>query len=205
MTVQWGMVLDLKRCIGCNSCTVACMQENSLPSGVMWTETLSEEIGTYPNVTRAFIPTLCNHCEDPPCARVCPTKATFVTDDGIVQVDGDKCMGCGACITACPYKKRIKLSEEPIKAGLFNSNKITPFEEQGYGRFTPGTAIKCTFCHERVEQGLDPACCVVCPTEARIFGDLNDPESKPRKLIQARKGFQALPELNTKPKVFYVD
>ncbi len=205
MTVQWGMVLDLKRCIGCNSCTVACMQENTLPSGVMWTKTLSEEIGSYPNVTRAFIPTICNHCEDPPCARVCPTKATYITDDGLVLVDGDKCIGCGACITACPYKSRTKLNEEAFETGLYKSNNITPFEEQGYGRFQPGTAVKCTFCHERIGQGLDPACCVVCPTEARIFGDLNDPESKPRKLIQARKGYQPLAELNTKPKVFYVD
>ncbi|CCK82319.1 MULTISPECIES: 4Fe-4S dicluster domain-containing protein [Desulfobacula] len=205
MTVKWGMVLDLKRCIGCNACTVACKQENSVPAGINWTETLSEEIGTYPNVTRAYIPTTCNHCEDAPCARVCPTGATYITDDGIVLVDDNKCIGCGACITACPYKKRAKLAKEPFEKGLYTAGEITPFEVQGYTRFTVGTAVKCTFCHERVNQGLDPACVVTCPTEARIFGDLNDPESKPRKLIQARKGYQALSELNTKPKVFYVD
>lgn len=205
MTAKWGMVLDLKRCIGCNACAVACKQENSVPSGMMWTETLSEEIGIYPNVTRVYVPTLCNHCEDPPCARVCPTKATYITDDGMVLVDDYKCMGCGACITACPYKKRKKLSKKPFKEGLYPHKGLTPFEVQGYKRFTVGTTVKCTFCHERVGQGMDPACAVTCPTEARIFGDLNDPESKPRKLIQSRKGYQALAELNTKPKVFYVD
>ena len=205
MTEKWGMVLDLKRCIGCNACTVACKQENSVPAGINWTETLSEEIGTYPNVTRVYVPTICNHCEDAPCARVCPTTATFTTDDGLVLVDDEKCIGCGACITACPYKKRAKLKKEPLEVGLHNSGKLTPFEEQGYVRFTEGTAIKCTFCHERVAQGIDPACTLTCPTEARIFGDLNDPESAPRKLIQARKGYQPLAELNTNPKVFYVD
>jgi dimethyl sulfoxide reductase iron-sulfur subunit len=205
MTAKYGMVLDLKRCLGCNACTIACKAENSVPNGISWTETLSEEIGAYPNVTRVYVPTICNHCEDAPCARVCPTGATYITDEGIVLVDDGKCIGCGACITACPYKKRAKLKKETFQAGLHKNNEITPYEKQGYPRFTVGTAVKCTFCHERVAQGLMPACVVTCPTEARIFGDLNDPDSQPRKLIQKRKGYQALAELNTKPKVFYVD
>lgn len=202
---RWGMVLDLKRCIGCNACSVACMQENTTPRGMRWTETVSEEIGDYPNVTRAYIPMLCNHCEDPPCERVCPTKATYITDDGIVLVDANKCIGCGACITACPYKNRYKLKPAPFKNGLYSKGILTPFEEQGYGRFQVGTTVKCTFCHERVAQGLDPACVVTCPAEARIFGDLDDPNSEPRKLINARKGYQPLADLGTKPKVFYVE
>ena len=205
MTVKYGMVLDLKRCIGCNACTVSCKSENSVPDGIAWTETLSEEIGTYPNVTRAYVPTICNHCEEPACQRVCPTLATYTTDEGIVLVDEDKCIGCGACITACPYKKRAKLKKEAFEAGLYQGGDITPYEEQGYPRFTVGTAVKCTFCHERVAQGLLPACSTTCPTEARVFGDLNDPKSEPRMLIQARKGYQALAEFNTQPKVFYVD
>lgn len=202
---RWGMVMDLKRCIGCNACTVACMQENTLPRGIRWTETVSEEIGTYPNVTRAYIPLICNHCEDPPCERVCPTTATYITDDGIVLVDDKKCIGCGACITACPYKNRFKLKPEPFKKGLHNNGQLTPFEVQGYTRFTVGTAVKCTFCHERVADGKIPACANTCPTKARIFGDLDDPDSEIRKLISARKGYQPLAELNTNPKVFYVD
>jgi molybdopterin-containing oxidoreductase family iron-sulfur binding subunit len=181
------------------------MQENSVPRGVRWTETVSEEIGTYPNVTRAYVPLICNHCEDPPCARVCPTTATYITDDGIVLVDDKKCIGCGACITACPYKNRIKLKAEPFKKGLYEQGILTPFEKQGYPRFTIGTAVKCTFCHERVAQGLVPACVNTCVAKARIFGDLDDPNSEIRKLISSRKGYQPLAELNTKPKVFYVD
>ncbi len=202
---RWGMVLDLKRCIGCNACTIACKMENSTPEGVLFTKTVSEEIGTYPNVTRVYIPLICNHCEDAPCERVCPTGATYTTDDGIVMVDENKCIGCGACHTACPYKNRFKLHKEPFEKGLYKRGELTPFEKQGYPRYVIGTAVKCTFCHERVAEGLDPACVATCPAEARIFGDLDDPQSNVRKLIQARKGYQPLPQFNTKPKVFYVE
>lgn len=199
------MVIDLRRCIGCNACTIACKQENTTPAGVLFTKTVSEEIGTYPNVTRAYIPLICNQCDDAPCERVCPTKATYTTDTGIVMVDENKCIGCGACHTACPYKNRYKLTQEPFDLGLYKTGELTPFEKQGYGRWVVGTAVKCTFCHERVEAGLDPACVVTCPTEARVFGDLDDPDSKPRKLISARSGYQPLAHFNTKPKVFYVE
>lgn len=202
---KWGMVIDLKRCIGCNACTVACKMENSTPAGVLFTKTLSEEIGKYPHATRVYIPVLCNHCEDPPCERVCPTKATYIREDGIVLVDETKCIGCGACATACPYKNRVVLHREPVEKGLYKQGILTPFEKQGYPRFVIGTAIKCTFCHERVDAGLEPACVNVCPTEARIFGDLDDPDSKVRRLIQERKGVQPLAHHNTKPKVFYLE
>jgi len=202
---RWGMVVDLKRCIGCNACSVACKQENTTPDGTLFTKTVSEEIGTYPNVTRVYIPLICNHCEDPPCERVCPTGATYTTEDGIVLVDENKCIGCGACHTACPYKNRYILSKEPFKKGLYKQGVLTPFEKQGYPRYVTGTAVKCTFCHERVAAGLDPACVTTCPTDARIFGDLDDPQSKVRKLIQSRKGVQPLAQHNTKPKVFYIE
>ena len=202
---KWGMVFDLRRCIGCNACTVACKQENSLPGGVFFTKTLSEEIGEFPKAARMYIPTLCNHCEDAPCERVCPTGATYTRDDGIVLVDKDKCIGCGSCIVACPYDQRTRLEPEMLESGLFGNGQLTPFEQQGYTRWTSGTAIKCTFCHERVDAGLDPACVATCPTEARIFGDLDDPNSKPRRLIHERHGRQPMPEKNTNPKVFYID
>lgn len=202
---RWGMVFDLRRCIGCNACAVACKQENSLPNGVFFTKTLSEEVGEYPNVTRMYVPTLCNHCEDAPCERVCPTGATYTRADGIVMVDRDKCIGCGSCIVACPYDQRTRLEPEMLHQGLFGAGRLTPFEEQGLGRFTAGTVVKCTFCHERVDAGLQPACVVTCPTEARIFGDLDDPASKARQLIQERRGRQPLPEKNANPRVFYID
>lgn len=202
---KWGMVFDLKRCIGCNACSVACKQENSLPYGVFFTRTLSEEIGTFPHTKRVYVPTLCNHCEDAPCERVCPTGATFTREDGIVLVDDQKCIGCGSCVVACPYDQRTKIEADMLKTGLFGDGHLTPFEEQGYTRFTPGTVVKCTFCHERVDAGMDPACVATCPTDARIFGDLDDAESRVNQLIRDRHGKQPMPEKNTNPRVFYID
>jgi Fe-S-cluster-containing dehydrogenase component len=202
---NWGMVFDLKRCIGCNACAVACKQENSLPNDVFFTKTLSEEVGEYPKVTRLYIPTLCNHCEDPPCEWVCPTGATFKRADGIVMVDETKCIGCGSCIVACPYDVRTCIEPEQLTQGLFRNGELTPFEKQGIGRFIAGTVVKCTFCHERVDAGLEPACVITCPTDARIFGDLDDPDSKARRLIRSRHGRQPSPEKNTNPKVYYID
>lgn len=201
---RYGMVFDLQRCIGCNACVVGCKQENSLPDGVFFTRTLSEEYGVYPSVNRVYIPTLCNHCEDAPCEKVCPSGATYTRDDGIVMVDSDKCIGCGSCAVACPYDQRTELSKDKFERGLFGDGELTPFEKQGYDRFTPGMVTKCDFCSGRVDAGLDPACVVTCPTDARIFGDLDDPNSKPSKLIMERGGRAPLPEKNTKPKVYYV-
>jgi len=202
---SWGMVFDLRRCIGCNACTVACKQENSLPDGIFFTKTLSAEVGTYPNVTRTYIPTICNQCEDAPCERVCPSGATYTRDDGIVMVDAEKCIGCGSCAVACPYDQRSLMDPKLLKDGLFHDGSLTPFEEQGYERFIAGTMVKCDFCSERVSSGLEPACVATCPTDARIFGDLDDANSKARRLIRERGGRQPLPQKNTKPKVYYVD
>lgn len=201
---RYGMVFDLRRCIGCNACVVGCKQENSLPDGVFFTRTLSQEYGVYPAVNRVYIPTLCNHCEDAPCEKVCPSGATYTRADGIVMVDSEKCIGCSSCAVACPYDQRTELKKESFEKGLFGTGEKTPFEEQGYGRFTPGMVTKCDFCSGRVDAGLDPACVVTCPTDARIFGDLDDPNSRPSRLIRERNGRPPLPEKNTRPKVYYV-
>jgi molybdopterin-containing oxidoreductase family iron-sulfur binding subunit len=198
------MVFDIRRCIGCNACVVACKQENSLPDGVFFTRTLTEDYGVYPNAGRVYIPTLCNHCEDAPCEKVCPSGATYTREDGIVMVNDALCIGCNSCAVACPYDQRTSLGKDLFENGLFGEGQITDFEKQGYPRFTPGTVSKCDFCSERVDSGLDPACVVTCPTDARIFGDLDDPESKPSKLIKERGGRPPMPEKNTKPKVYYV-
>lgn len=202
---KFGMVFDLKACIGCNACVVACKQENSVPDGVFFTRTLSYDYGTYPDNKRVYIPTLCNQCEDPPCQKVCPSGATWTRDDGIVMIDGDKCIGCSSCAVACPYDMRTMLTDEMFRKGLFGTGELTPFEEQGYGRYIAGTAAKCDFCSQRVDAGLPPACVATCPTNARIFGDLDDPDSAPSILIRKRDGRQPLPEKNTRPKVYYVD
>jgi len=200
-----GMVFDLKACIGCSACVVACKQENSLPNGVFFTRILSYEYGNYPNVKRVYIPTICNQCENPPCQKVCPSGATYTRADGIVMVNGEKCIGCSSCVVACPYDMRTLVEEATLNAGLFGNGYITPFEAQGYGRHIPGAVIKCDFCSQRVDAGMHPACVATCPTNARIFGDLDDPNSLPSVLIRKREGRQPLPEKNTKPKVYYVD
>ncbi len=201
--VRYGMVIDLKRCIGCQSCTVTCKQENGTPRGIFYTKTLVKEEGKFPNVTRTFLPVLCNHCEEAVCKKVCPTGATDQREDGIVIVDNDKCVGCRACYVACPYKNRYYLpKDDRLKKGYFGT--LTPFEEMKYRNFKEGTVVKCTFCHERVDRGMNPACVDVCPTDARKFGDLDDPSSEVSVLLSERNHFQLLPEMGTKPCVYYL-
>jgi dimethyl sulfoxide reductase iron-sulfur subunit len=202
---RWGMVFDLKRCIGCNACVVACKMENQLPEDVFFTRTFVHEVGTFPNVKRVYIPTLCNHCEDAPCEKVCPSGATYTRDDGIVMVNQEVCIGCNACAVACPYDNRTQLSEEMLKAGYYGEADLPAFEKPRTKRWSVGAVAKCDFCSRRVDDGKDPACVTSCPTDARIFGDLDSPESAVAKLILQRNARPPLPEKNTKPKVFYVD
>lgn len=200
----WGMVIDLKLCIGCQSCALACKQEYGLPKGIYWTKTLAEEVGTYPNVTVVFTPQICNHCDEPSCAKVCPTGASYIEEEtGVVLVDYDKCMGCRACYVACPYLNRHYMKKGVLK-GYFPKKGLTPFEEQSYRDLQEGIVTKCVGCIERVKAGLDPACVIACPTDARKFGDLSDPNSEIRKIIRSRSAVQLLPEKGTEPKVYYV-
>jgi dimethyl sulfoxide reductase iron-sulfur subunit len=202
---RWGMVFDLKRCIGCNACVVACKTENLLPEDIFFTRTFVTEVGSFPNVRRIYIPTLCNHCEDAPCERACPSGATYTRDDGIVMVNQDTCIGCNACAVACPYDARSQLTKDKLAQSYFRGSELAAFEKNRSERWQAGAVAKCDFCSGRVDKGLQPACVAVCPTEARIFGDLNDLESAPSKLIRERNGKPPLPEKNTSPKVFYVD
>ena len=201
---KMGMVFDLKACIGCNACVVACKQENSLPDGVFFTKTLSEEYGVFPLANRVYIPTICNHCEDAPCEKVCPSGATYTRDDGIVMVDDDKCIGCSSCSVACPYDQRTQMDAQNFLDGLFGNGELTPFEEQGYGRYTPGTVTKCDFCSQRVDVGLDPACVSSCPTRCMHFGSLDDPSSEVSQLLKTRKSKVLNPETGNKPNVYYL-
>lgn len=197
-----GMVIDLKRCIGCNGCTLACKAENGTPRGVWYAQVLESTVGTYPAARKAYTPVLCNHCEDAPCVSVCPTGASYTRPDGIVMVDKDLCIGCQACVVACPYEQRFFLEKGPLETGYFGD--LTPYEKMKYAAYSEGTVTKCTFCAHRVDKGLDPACVVTCPTRARIFGDLNDPNSEVSRLI--RQGSTVLlPEAGTKPCVLYIN
>lgn len=176
---HYGMVIDLRRCIGCHACTVVCKMENSLPEGFFRSWVVEADKGKYPDVTRVKLPRLCNQCEKAPCEQVCPVKATHRDEGGVVVIDQDKCIGCRYCISACPYDARY----------------INPKK---------GTADKCDLCLDRIKGGLMPACVSTCVAHARFFGDLNNPNSEVSKLL-SEHSYQVLrPELGTKPSVFYI-
>lgn len=177
--VRYGMVIDLRRCIGCHSCSVACKAENNVPLSVFRSWVKQVERGRYPHVTKSFLPSLCNNCERPICVTVCPVRATYQRDDGIVMIDEHRCIGCRYCIAACPYDVRYV---NPLK------------------RYVQ----KCYWCFHRIDAGLEPACVDTCPARARIFGNLNDQNSEISRLISANPVQVLKPEMATQPQVFYI-
>ena len=176
--IRWGKVIDQTRCIGCHACSTACKSENAVPVGVNRTYVKAVDVGTFPAARRAFQVTRCNQCEHPPCVEACPTSAMYQRKDGIVDFDKDICIGCRACIAACPYD------------AIF----INPEDH---------SAEKCNFCAHRLEVGLEPACVVVCPTEAIMIGNLRDPESKVSQYVNRDVVAVRRPEKETLPKLFY--
>lgn len=193
---RYAMALDTVTCIGCYACTLACKVENGSPAGIWWAPVIEKELGTFPNVRRAFLPLLCNHCADAPCLRACPTGAISRRDDGIVVIDQRVCCGSRACAIACPYGAIHYYGRA--------DHPSTPFERVKVGRHQPGTAQKCTFCVDRLEHGLEPACVVACPTGARIFGDLEDPESPVARALGSRRSIPLGSPVNTAPGVRYL-
>jgi len=175
---RWVKLLDQDRCIGCHACTTACKSENEVPLGVTRTYVKSVEVGTFPQVRRAFQVTRCNQCADAPCVSACPTQAMYRREDGIVDFDKQICIGCKACIAACPYD------------AIF----INPQDN---------SAEKCNLCAHRLEVGLEPACVTVCPTQAILVGDLNDPDSAVAEIINREPVTVRRPEKGTRPGVFY--
>ena len=201
-----SMLIDLTRCIGCDACTVSCKQENGTPADVFFARVLNIEAGIFPEVKRVYVPVLCNHCEDPACLRSCPNKAIYKRPDGIVLVDQDRCRGTGACVSACPYGNIILKKEDSWylpEDRSYEADFVKP-------RLNENVARKCTFCAQRVDRGLEPACVVACPTTARIFGDLEDPTSKISTYVAQeeeqtrREPFKLLPECGTKPSTLYL-
>jgi molybdopterin-containing oxidoreductase family iron-sulfur binding subunit len=198
--MRYGMVIDLKKCVGCMACTIACKAENQTRPGIFWNIVKDKEFGEYPMVTRVFLPTPCMHCREAPCVKVCPTGASHRREDGIVIIDYDKCIGCKYCIEACPYGARY-FNGDP--SGYFGT-ELTEMEKVGYARHKQGVVEKCTFCIDLVTKGKEPACVRTCIGGARYFGDLGDPDSKVSQLIKSRHGSQLLKELGTDPSVYYL-
>ena len=177
--MRYGFVIDHRRCIGCHACTVACKEENRVPLGAFRTWVKYVERGTFPDTRRYFSVLRCNHCDDAPCVTICPTVALYRRDDGIVDFDGRRCIGCKSCMQACPY----------------DALYIDP---------DTNTAAKCNYCAHRIEVGLEPACVIVCPERAIIAGDLDDPRTEIARTVAREQVEVRKPEQGTRPKVFYV-
>lgn len=175
---RYGFVIDQDSCIGCHACTVACKTEHQVPLGVNRTWVKYVETGAWPDTTRTFSVMRCNHCSSAPCVTICPTQALFKRADGIVDFDTSRCIGCKSCMQACPY----------------DALYIDPFEH---------TAQKCNYCVHRVEVGLEPACVVVCPEQAIVAGDLDDPSTRIARLVATEQVFVRSPEQGTDPKLWY--
>ncbi len=199
--MRYGMVIDLLRCVGCNSCTVACRSEQGTPAGVHFNRVKKYESGKYPTAKMGYLPMPCMHCRDPQCVRVCPTGASYQREDGVVVIDQEKCMGCRYCMIACPYDSRYFL---PDLDNYYIGDSPTPYEELKQSDYEKGTVVKCNFCAHRLAEGKEPACVQTCPAQARYFGDLDDPESEVSQLITSRQGYQLHPEFGTEPSVYYL-
>jgi phenylacetyl-CoA:acceptor oxidoreductase subunit 1 len=209
---RWVMVADLERCVGCQTCTAACRHANATSPAVQWRKVLDLEAGTYPEVSRTFVPVGCQHCADPPCMHVCPSSATRRRADGIVTIDYDICIGCAYCDVACPYQARFKIDAPRFAYGT--TATCNEIEREDPDRL--GVAQKCTFCSDRIDFGLahgvtpgidpraTPACVNACIADALHFGDLDDPNSNVSRLLREQRHFRMHEEIGTEPGFYYL-
>lgn len=223
---RYGMVIDLHKCVGCSGCSIACKNENNVDTGMFWSHYFHETTGTFPNVNYKYVPTLCNHCEDAACVRVCPTEAMYKDENGLTLHDPDKCIGCKSCYQACPYgainfnknkphrrwEENAAIIEGATASGkevqertgqelpYYNADRAFTYE----GIRSKGIVEKCTFCDHRLKDGLKPYCVESCAADARTFGDLDDPNSEINKVLAQYSSRVLKPDKGTKPRVFYV-
>ena len=208
---RWGMVVDINRCVGCQTCTIACKHANDTSPGVQWRSVLDVENGTFPDVQREFLVVGCQHCANPPCVPVCPSGATAQRPDGLVTMDYDLCIGCAYCAVSCPYQARTIVHEQDWYYGKETVQERTVSHDDRLG-----VAQKCSFCIERVDEGLElgrvpgldldytPACAASCVASAITFGDFNDPDSPASRLVADNPSFQMHAELGTDPQIKYL-
>jgi len=209
---KWVMVIDLRKCSGCDACTIACKAENQLPPGVVYRPVVEETVGTYPNVRRRFLPRPCMQCEKPPCTPVCPVGATWRREDGVVAIDYEKCIGCRYCLAACPYSARTfdagEYYTDDTPARQPYEEQVSPEYDEGLRRSDGGSPIgnarKCHFCLHRLEAGMLPACVTSCIGHATYFGDANDPDSLVAELVGRPEARRLKEELGTRPRVYYL-
>ena len=223
-TYLWGMVIDLNKCTGCKSCVIACKQENNLQTvspveakkgrvnNWIWVDTIVD--GTYPDVKIRYIPRLCNHCDSPPCIKVCPVRATYINDEGLVGQIYGRCIGCRYCANACPYTAKTFNWFPPEYPDSFKKT-INP----DVSVRPKGVVEKCSFCHHRLQKAHElaliegrslqdddyqPACVENCPSDAMVFGNLKDKNSTVYQKAMASRTFRLLEDLGTEPKVIYI-
>jgi len=215
--IEFAYALDLSRCVGCRRCVHACVEENNLSRDpeVQWIRVLEMdknkgidfahatpyyEAEEVPRPGHFYVPIACQQCRNPPCVKSCPTGATWQEEDGITVVDYDWCIGCRCCISACPYGARHFNWADPA---IPDEEVNTTTHVLGNRPRSKGVVEKCTFCIHRVRQGLYPACVEVCPTGSRKFGNLLDPSSEIRYVLEHKRVFVLKAELNTRPRFYY--
>lgn len=221
---RWGMVIDLDGCTGCGACMAACHQENNLAAvgseeagrdrSFHWLRVLPEVSEVHSEVTVTYTPHLCVQCDEPPCVRVCPVHATYLSDEGIVAQIYSRCIGCRYCMAACPYNAKVFNWYEPEWPGALEQ-KANP----DVSRRPKGVVEKCTFCHHRINRAREEAradqrelrdgdvttaCAENCPAQAIVFGDLDDPNSRVSRMSRSPRAFRPHEDLGTQPKVFYL-
>lgn len=199
---RYGLAIDLNRCTGCYACVVACKSENSTLPGVSWIRIDEKEQGEFPKVTRSYVPMLCLQCGDMPCAQGCAAGAITRGEGGIIFIDQESCI-CGdvkPCLAACPFE--VLLDNQPKRS--YFPHYLTPYEEEAYAPHRHAVVEKCNLCNHRISAGLLPACVQACPTQAMIFGDLDDEQSKVAQLLASAEAKPLKENLKVDPAVFYL-